>query len=246
MSSMAAAAARCRSLTARALARPALANHRGLSRPTLVANHRLLAGATTTTTTTAASGLQLNIPSAVAELEIEHERYEKALAENDVDVLDLLFLKDESTLRFGADGAQFGYSAIAAMRANRRPPGPREILSTSITTFGHDYGVANREFRRGADPRIALGVAPKRAISRARTVSTTLGLASRAAAWPTPSAVKKVSRRQESLSCTSSTKERVQYTDIAESRMHRYIYCFDAGSWKNLNSLVSMSYMSTF
>ena len=156
MSSMAAAAARCRSLTARALARPALANHRGLSRPTLVANHRLLASATTTTTTTtaAASGLQLNIPSAVAELEIEHERYEKALAENDVDVLDLLFLKDESTLRFGADGAQFGYSAIAAMRANRRPPGPREILSTSITTFGHDYGVANREFRRGADPRI--------------------------------------------------------------------------------------------
>ena len=73
MSSMAAAAARCRSLTARALARPALANHRGLSRPTLVANHRLLASATTTTTTTtaAASGLQLNIPSAVAELEIE-------------------------------------------------------------------------------------------------------------------------------------------------------------------------------
>eukprot|EP00928_Gymnodinium_smaydae_P075402 TRINITY_DN58413_c0_g1_i1.p1 TRINITY_DN58413_c0_g1~~TRINITY_DN58413_c0_g1_i1.p1 ORF type:complete len:199 (-),score=11.42 TRINITY_DN58413_c0_g1_i1:359-874(-) len=97
---------------------------------------------------------EINIPEVRAELEAIHERYETALAKNDVEELDELFLNDATTLRFGAADAQFGYDEIAAFRSGRPPPGPREILSTNVTTYGRDYGVANREFRRGCEPRL--------------------------------------------------------------------------------------------
>ncbi len=85
---------------------------------------------------------------------MQHERYERALASNDVAELDELFLDHATTLRYGAADAQFGHSEIAAMRAGRPAPGPRAILSTHVVTYGRDFGTANREFRRGADPRI--------------------------------------------------------------------------------------------
>ena len=108
----------------------------------------------TLTSSAAAAAHELNLPDVQAELMAVHERYEVALAENNVEELDTLFLNHDTTLRFGAADAQFGYDEIAAFRSGRPAPGPREILSTSVTTYGRDYGVANREFRRGTDPRI--------------------------------------------------------------------------------------------
>lgn len=109
---------------------------------------------TRTFSTAAPKGYEINLPEVHAELMAYHERYETALAKNDIAELDTLFLNDDTTLRFGASDAQFGYDEIAAFRSGRSAPGPREILSTNVTTYGHDFGVANREFRRGADPRI--------------------------------------------------------------------------------------------
>lgn len=97
---------------------------------------------------------EINLPDVHAELSAQHERYEQALATNDVAVLDELFHVHDATLRIGPAEAQYGYNQIASMRASRVAPGPREILSTVVTTYGRDYGTATREFRRPTDPRV--------------------------------------------------------------------------------------------
>ena len=100
------------------------------------------------------SAREINLPDVHAELSAEHERYEQALAANDVETLDELFHAHPATLRFGPAESQYGYGQIASMRASRSAPGPREVLSTVVTTYGRDYGTANREFRRPSDPRV--------------------------------------------------------------------------------------------
>lgn len=85
----------------------------------------------------------------VAELAQAFDRYEDALVNNRVDVLDELFWNDERTLRFGARENLFGYTEIAAFRAGRPAAGlMREILTRHLVTFGDDTGVANITFRR--------------------------------------------------------------------------------------------------
>ena len=98
----------------------------------------------------------INIPSVQAELVAVHKRYEQALAENDVDVLDELFFDAPITVRYGPDASQHGYAAIAAMRSSKKaPPGPRsEYVSKTITTIGHDFGTASIECRRANEPRL--------------------------------------------------------------------------------------------
>jgi Protein of unknown function (DUF3225) len=98
--------------------------------------------------------MQVDIPEAKAELEAAFARYETALVTNDVAVLDELFWDSESTVRFGATENLFGAAEIAAFRAGRSPAGlSREILRTTITTFGRDFGIASITFRRTGSAR---------------------------------------------------------------------------------------------
>ena len=99
---------------------------------------------------------EINIPEVQAELVAVHKRYEKALAENDVTVLDELFFDAPSTVRYGPDASQHGYAAIASMRASKKhPPGPRsEYVSKNVTTYGRDFGTASIECRRANEPRL--------------------------------------------------------------------------------------------
>lgn len=100
---------------------------------------------------------EINLPDVHAELSAQYERYEQALAANDVETLNELFHEHDATLRFGPAESQFGYDQIASMRASqvgRSVAGPRETLSTVVTTYGRDFGTANREFRRPSDPRV--------------------------------------------------------------------------------------------
>ena len=96
---------------------------------------------------------EINIPEIHAEVSAAFARYEAALTANDVAVLDELFHNDEHTLRFGVTENLFSYAEIAAFRASRPSVGlKRELLRTVITTYGHDFAVANTSFRReGAD-----------------------------------------------------------------------------------------------
>jgi len=93
--------------------------------------------------------LPINLPEVVAEVTAAFERYEDALVNNKVEVLDELFWDSPHTLRYGATENLYGYAAIQAFRAARPSQGlAREILRTVITTYGHDFATANTEFRR--------------------------------------------------------------------------------------------------
>ena len=91
----------------------------------------------------------INLPHVKAEVTEAFARYEDALVNNKVDVLDELFWNSPHTLRYGATENLYGYDAIHAFRAERPSTGlMRELLRTEITTYGTDFATANCEFRR--------------------------------------------------------------------------------------------------
>lgn len=99
--------------------------------------------------------LEVNIPEIVAEVEAAFARYEEALVNNRIDVLDELFWASPTTVRYGIAENLVGIDAIRAYRANRPPTNlARSLERTVITTYGRDMATAMTEFRRGGNPRI--------------------------------------------------------------------------------------------
>ncbi|CAB3801787.1 oxalurate catabolism protein HpxZ [Pararobbsia alpina] len=97
----------------------------------------------------------INDPATYAAVEKAFDAYEVALTTNDVATLDALFWNSPHTLRYGATENLQGYDAIREFRANR--PGKklmRAIVDRSITTFGHDFAIANITFTRPGESRI--------------------------------------------------------------------------------------------
>ena len=95
--------------------------------------------------------MEVNIPEVLADVTRAFERYEKALVENDVPVLNELFWNSPYTLRLGTDENLYGYAQIAAFRAARSPAGlARTTRNTIITSYGRDFATANTEFIRGS------------------------------------------------------------------------------------------------
>lgn len=93
--------------------------------------------------------MDINIPEVLAEVTLQCERYEYALVNNQVDVLDELFWNSPHTLRYGATENLYGFDAIAAFRAGRPSQGlQRAVLKNVITTYGRDFATANVEFQR--------------------------------------------------------------------------------------------------
>ena len=90
--------------------------------------------------------MKVNIPEVIEEVTRAFMAYEKALFENDVDIINRLFWNDTKTLRYGPNGTLISHEALSAFRRNRVTDGVRRILkNTSIVTFGRDYAVANTE-----------------------------------------------------------------------------------------------------
>ena len=69
--------------------------------------------------------MEINLPAVVAEVTAAFERYETALVNNQVDVLDTLFWDSPHTLRYGAGENLYGYDCLLYTS-----PSPRD-LSTS-------------------------------------------------------------------------------------------------------------------
>lgn len=93
--------------------------------------------------------MQINQPEVLAEVTAAFHRYEDALVNNKVEVLDELFWKSPHTLRYGATENLYGYDEIAAFRAARPSSGlARTLLRTVITTYGDSFATANVEFQR--------------------------------------------------------------------------------------------------
>jgi hypothetical protein len=98
--------------------------------------------------------MEVNIPEVVEEIRALFERYERALVEKDVDVLDATFWNSPHTIRYAIHENGYGFDEIHAHRV-RRPPGPGIKLNRRrlvITTLGRDIATVNLEFdMRGRD-----------------------------------------------------------------------------------------------
>lgn len=95
-----------------------------------------------------------NIPEIVEEVRALFERYETALEEKDVDVLDDTFWRSPHTIRYAMQEHGYGFDEIHAHRVARRPgPGLKEKrLRLEILTLGRDFATVNLEFAvRGSD-----------------------------------------------------------------------------------------------
>ena len=91
----------------------------------------------------------INDPKTVAEVTDAFMAYESALTTNDVDMIDTLFWNSDQTLRYGPNGTLLGHEALSAFRRGRKIKGvERTLKNTVITTFGHDFAVANTESDR--------------------------------------------------------------------------------------------------
>lgn len=97
--------------------------------------------------------MKIDIPEIKAEVEAVFAEYETALVTNNVEVLDRLFLKAPTTIRYGGGENLYGYDKIAAFRSARSPQGlARRLDRTVITTYGTDYATASTLFYRDSAP----------------------------------------------------------------------------------------------
>jgi hypothetical protein len=90
----------------------------------------------------------------VAEVRERFERYEQALIDKDVEVLDSTFWDSPHTIRYAFRENGYGFDEIHAHRV-ARPPGPgikERRIRLEILTLGRDFATVNLEFKvRGRD-----------------------------------------------------------------------------------------------
>jgi hypothetical protein len=90
-----------------------------------------------------------NLPDVVAEVRALFERYEQALIDKDVEVLDATFWNSPHTIRYAFSEHGYGFDEIHALRV-ARPPGPgikEKRIRLEILTLGHDLATVNLEFK---------------------------------------------------------------------------------------------------
>ena len=95
-----------------------------------------------------------NIPEVVAEVTELFERYEQALIDKNVEVLDATFWNSPHTIRLANAAHGYGFDRIHAFRV-ARPPGPdtkEKRLRLDIVTLGHDLATVSLVYKvRGQD-----------------------------------------------------------------------------------------------
>ena len=95
-----------------------------------------------------------NLPEVVAEVRELFERYEQALIDKNVEVLDATFWNSPHTIRYAFAENGYGFDEIHAHRV-ARPPGPstkERRIRLEILTLGRDLATVNLEFKvRGRD-----------------------------------------------------------------------------------------------
>jgi len=98
--------------------------------------------------------MDINLPEIVSEVSALFSRYEDALVNNRVEVLDELFWTSPLTVRYGAAENLYGIDEIRAFRSSRPSAGlARTLRRTVITTYGRDHATAMTEFFRDGSTR---------------------------------------------------------------------------------------------
>lgn len=98
---------------------------------------------------------EINIPQIVAEVEAVFARYEDALVNNRIEVLDELFWDSPTTIRYGIAENLYGIEEIRAYRSGRPATSlARALQRTVITTYGRDMATAMTMFQRPGNPKV--------------------------------------------------------------------------------------------
>jgi len=88
-------------------------------------------------------------PEVLAAVKAAFDRYERALNDNDIPVLNELFWNSDTTVRYGIAEQLYGYNAIAGFRAARDPVDLKRTLTrVVVTAYGDDFATASCEYRR--------------------------------------------------------------------------------------------------
>ena len=90
-----------------------------------------------------------NLPEVVAEVRDLFERYEQALIDKNVAVLDTTFWDSPHTIRYALHENGYGFNEIHGHRL-ARPPGPgikEKRIRLEILTLGRDLATVNLEFK---------------------------------------------------------------------------------------------------
>jgi hypothetical protein len=91
----------------------------------------------------------INDPAVVTEVTDLYLKYEEALSNNNLEVMDSLFWDAPEVVRFGLAENLYGGEEVRNFRQNRpNPKIEREILNLKIVTFGKDAATVTLEFRR--------------------------------------------------------------------------------------------------
>ena len=97
--------------------------------------------------------MEVNRQEIVAQVEAAFVAYERALVENDVATMNLLFWEAPQTVRYGIAEIQHGGEAIRRWRETCVPvPPSRRLHRTVVTTFGLDCATVSTEFTSDATP----------------------------------------------------------------------------------------------
>jgi hypothetical protein len=96
---------------------------------------------------------QFNLPEIVAEVRTNFARYEAALLQHDIAVLNEYFVPRADTARFGIAEHSYGAADIARWRRHAAPMAAgRKLLKVVIVTFGRDAASVCAEFETPGFP----------------------------------------------------------------------------------------------
>lgn len=91
--------------------------------------------------------VDVNRPAVVAEVTALFERYEQALIDADVGVLDRTFWESPHTIRFAVRENCYGFDEVHAARVAMAPGGSKERrVRLEILTLGADFATVNIEY----------------------------------------------------------------------------------------------------
>ena len=90
-----------------------------------------------------------NIPDVVQEIRDLFEKYETALTERDVDVLDATFWNSPHTIRYAVHENGYGFDEIHAHRVAQKTGSTlkERRIRLEILTLGRDFATVNLEFK---------------------------------------------------------------------------------------------------
>ena len=104
------------------------------------------------------TGMLINDPETVAELQELYPRYEQALVTNDVDTLMAMFWSSPYVARFGPTETLYGIDEIDAFRKGRSPANlARTVTRQEIVAFGKDFASITVAFQREVEGKITRG-----------------------------------------------------------------------------------------